>query len=147
MKLFGWGSESSPISVAQAVVDRCQRKAADLCLQQQDAQRELAQAKQASIEQAMEYGHLTDDSLELASHTASVEILAAAVAKASADRADAEQQLAEAKDAEQRSKSVAEVEQLQANWREPADQLTDALAKLVPLARRGGRFSRSICAR
>jgi chromosome segregation ATPase len=141
MKIWGFGAEESAVEAAQANVDRARAKHDGLVAQLQDAERELASLKAAAIDSAMERGRLDDEGNDIAAASAGCETLRAAVARAQRELTDAQATLAHEQDQAERSKSVATVEQLQQDMREPFEQLISAIAKLLPLVQRAGMFS------
>ena len=142
MKLFGLGSEPSAVEIAEQQVARAQSKHADLTVQLHDVEKQLIVLRAEAVDHAMECGRLDDDRADaIASAVAGCDTLTQAVARASAELAQAQTELAAEQDRAQRSKSIAEIEALQVAMKEPAAQLVASITKLLPLVKRGAVFS------
>lgn len=143
MKIFGFSTtEPTAVEVAEQQVAKATERCGRLQGQLAGARSSLTQRKAGAVQAALDHGQDVDEwGDEIASQSATCDALAAALATATVELKAAEQALADAQDVEQRAASVAEIEALQQDMAAPAADLLDALARLLPLARRAGELT------
>lgn len=140
MKIFGFGQEQNAVEQAEAAVEKATAKCDRIRTQLTDTERELGVSKEAAADHAAE-GHSLDDwAHDIAAQEAACSALKTALGRAASELVEAQGTLAYEQDQAERTRSVAEIEALRADMREPFEQLISAIAKLLPLAKQAAVY-------